>query len=221
MNDNKTNKKGLWTPIFIASMLIDTFSSLASYMTNPIMTDYLSYKGVSFELTGILSSLISWVSMLFRPISGWMSDNYNKKKIMILSHGVTCICMIMYTVAPSASFIVPIRIIHGIAFGFTATLSITFVTTFIEKDVIAEGLAYLSLGALVASMFGPQLGSWIASVSSVSIAFLVAGALSLTAFILIWILPYNYVETEKQKFHISIKEIICPKIIPYMVIICF
>lgn len=220
MNDNKTKKKSLWTPIFIVAMLIDTFSSLSSYMTNPIMADYLLYKGVSFELTGILSSLISWVSMLFRPISGWMSDNYNKKKIMILSHGVTFICMIMYTIAPSASFIVPIRIIHGIAFGFTATLSITFATTFIEKDVIAEGLAYLSLGAFVASMFGPQLGSWIASIASISVAFLVAGSLSLIAFILILFLPYKYMEIEKTKLHISLNEIICPKIIPYMVIIC-
>ncbi|MBQ1523440.1 MAG: MFS transporter [Erysipelotrichaceae bacterium] len=210
----------LWSWTFIIALIINVFSSVSMYMTNPIMTDCLLEKGVPFAWTGIISSVISWISLLFRPVSGWASDNYNKKRIMLISHGVTAVCMFMYTLAPNVASILIVRILHGIAFGFTATLSLTFAVTFIEKEILAEGLAYLSLGQLLGSMLGPQVGATIAERFSIRTTFAFSGILSAIAFVLIFLLPYSYVKAEKKQMKVSIDDLIYRETIPFMILIC-
>ena len=210
----------LWSWTFIIALIINVFSSVSMYMTNPIMTDCLLEKGVSFAWTGIISSVISWISLLFRPVSGWASDNYNKKRIMLISHGITAVCMFLYTLAPNVASILIVRILHGIAFGFTATLSLTFAVTFIEKEILAEGLAYLSMGQLLGSMLGPQIGASIAAALSTAATFAVSGILSLAAFLLIFFLPYSHIKKERKQMKLSADDLIYKETIPFMILIC-
>lgn len=210
----------LWSWTFIIVLIINVFSSVSMYMTNPIMTDCLLEKSVSFAWTGIISSVISWISLLFRPVSGWASDNYNKKRIMLISHGITAVCMFLYTLAPNVASILIVRILHGIAFGFTATLSLTFAVTFIEKEILAEGLAYLSMGQLLGSMLGPQVGASIAAALSTGATFAVSGILSLAAFLLIFLLPYSHIKAERKQMKLSADDLIYKETIPFMILIC-
>ena len=213
-------KRQLWSWTFIIVLIINVFSSISMYMTNPIMTDCLLDRGVPFAWTGIISSVISWISLLFRPVSGWASDNYNKKRIMLISHGVTAVCMFMYTLAPNVFSILIVRILHGIAFGFTATLSLTFAVTFIDKEIMAEGLAYLSMGQLLGSMLGPQLGATIADRMSIGMTFAVSGILSAMSFLLIFLLPYTHIKAERKHMKVSIDDLIYRETIPFMILIC-
>lgn len=220
MEHHNRKRDRIWTGTFVLVFLINLFNGIAMYMTNPVMPDYLTQMQVPFALTGIISSILSWVSMTLRPFSGWASDHYNQKRMMILFYGLNSLSLLLYPFCPSVFWIVLVRILHGISFGFTATLSLTFATTFLKKSMLAESLAYLSLGQLIGSMFGPQIGSMIADVFSMRWVFLLAALLNGIAFLIIFFLPYRHeAAVQKEQFTLRADQLIYKEALPYMILI--
>lgn len=82
--DKEQNR--LWTVPFILVLFVNALNGISSYMVNPAMPEFLVSKGIPFALTGLISSLLSWVALAMRPFSGAMSDRFNKKKIMFVSY---------------------------------------------------------------------------------------------------------------------------------------
>ncbi len=190
---NKNNEK-LWTSKFILILAINALNGLALYISNPIMTRYLVARGVEFEYTGIISSLLSWVAMFFRPFSGAMSDNMNKKKLLIFSYLATGLCLIMYSMIKSVPLIIVIRIVHGVAFAVSGTISMSFATSFVPKSRTAEGISYLGIATIIGSMLGPQIGTTIFNALGVNSVFHISSVFCIACLILI-----NFVKYEKPK----------------------
>lgn len=215
MSKHRTN---LFQPVFLVVLLINALISIVSYMINPILPGYLVSKGVPFASTGIISSIMSWVALFFIPFSGVASDRFNKKKVMLLSYIATAICMVLYVFATDVTSIMIVRIIHGVAFAFSSTLSLTFSTAFVSRDKIAEGLAYVTLTMLVGNMFGPQIGSGIADAFGMQSSFIVAALLSILAVVIIWFLPFHE-EEKKQQSKLQWGDLFSKKVAIYMVLI--
>ena len=145
-------KYSLWTWKYTSVLLINILNGLALYISNPIMTKYLVLHGIGFEYTGMISSILSWIAMGFRPFSGAMSDRMNKKKLLISSYLLTALCLFMYTMVQDISMIILVRIVHGIAFAISGTISMSFAIEFIPQHKMAEGISYLGMGTIVGSM---------------------------------------------------------------------
>lgn len=182
----------LWTGKFIAVVIVNAVNGLALYISNPIMAKYLVSKGISFEYTGIIASLLSWIAMGFRPFSGAMSDRMNKKKLLIASYLSIALCLLGYTIANSASAIIAVRVVHGIAFAVSGTISMSFATTFIPKEKTAEGISYLGLVSLVGSMIGPQIGTMIYESLGLSYVFYVSALMCVVGFMLLNVVNYEH-----------------------------
>lgn len=218
MDTEKTTSKSYISLNFIILLIINTLNGLAFYMSNPIMTTYLLSRDVPFHLTGIIASIISWIAMGFRPFAGLLTDRFNKKKLLMYAYGVTAACMGLYYCVSAPALIITIRVIHGIAFSITSTLSIAFATAFVPRESLSEGLAYLSLGNLIGSMIGPHIGSTIADTFSPAISFMTAGIFNAVAVVLIIILPYHW-ERKQQKFTISINDIFAKEVLVMMILV--
>ena len=182
----------LWTGKFIAVVIVNAVNGLALYISNPIMAKYLVSKGICFEYTGIIASLLSWIAMGFRPFSGAMSDRMNKKKLLIASYLSIALCLLGYTIANSASAIIAVRVVHGIAFAVSGTISMSFATTFIPKEKTAEGISYLGLVSLVGSMIGPQIGTMIYESLGLSYVFYVSALMCVVGFMLLNVVNYEH-----------------------------
>lgn len=182
----------LWTRKFIAVVIINAVNGLALYISNPIMAKFLVSKGINFEYTGIIASLLSWIAMGFRPFSGAMSDRMNKKKLLIGSYLSIAFCLLGYTIANSTTAIIAVRVIHGIAFAVSGTISMSFATTFIPKKKMAEGISYLGLVSLVGSMIGPQIGAMICESIGLSYVFYASAFMCVFGFILLIFVKYEH-----------------------------
>ena len=194
-----SKKKSFWSFSFVMVILINVFNGLSSYMVNPIMSTYLVDRGLSFALTGLIASLMSWVALLFRPFAGAASDRFNKKKMLFVSYLCVGLCMIGYHLSHSAALSTVIRIIHGVAFAISGTVALAFGASFVPIEALGESLGYLTLGNLVGQMFGPQLGSMIADKWGIDTNFLLAAAFNFIAVLIICFLPYSGEETKKNR----------------------
>lgn len=194
-------KCSLWTWVYFSVLLINVLNGLALYISNPIMTKYLVLHGVGFEYTGIISSILSWIAMGFRPFSGAMSDRMNKKKLLTASYLLTALCLVLYTVVNQVDLIILVRIIHGIAFAISGTISMSFAIEFIPKSNMAEGISYLGMGTIIGSMLGPQLGTIIFEKAGINYVFYVSTALCISCLLFL-----NLIKSEKPIDKISKKE---------------
>lgn len=194
-------KYSLWTWRYVTVLMINVLNGLALYISNPIMIKYLVLHGVGFEYTGIISSILSWIAMVFRPFSGAMSDKMDKRRLLISSYILTSVCLILYTIVNDISLIILVRIIHGIAFAVSGTISMSFAIEFIPKHKIAEGISYLGMGPIIGSMLGPQLGTIIFEKTGINYVFYASTVLCISCLLLL-----NFIKSENTANKISEKE---------------
>ena len=155
------------------------------------------------EITGIISSLMSLVALIGRPFSGAASDRFNKKKLMILSYVLSIICLFLYSKATTVPMIIAIRILNGIAFSLSGTVSMAFSADFLPLSRLGEGLSYVGVGTIISTMIGPQVGDYIGTHFGMEQIFVWASALNVLCAVGTFLIPYHPAErkaTERKPF---------------------
>lgn len=188
----------LWNPAYILMLVLGLFTSAASQMVNPNLPEYILSMGASLTLSSTITSLMSFVAMILRPISGAANDILSRKKLMLFSTGVTAVCLIGYSMAPNLPILVAVRIMHGVAFSIQGVSNMAFATSFIPKSRLGEGLGYLALSNMISQMLGPSIGIFLADTFGTNYMFWAAAAITLCSAFIILRVPYTYVQQESS-----------------------
>ena len=214
------NKEKLWSLPFILLLISHSLNLIITYMMNPVFTQYLSEKGVIFSLTGILSSILSWIAMVIRPFAGAASDRFDRKKMMIFSYLASAVCLYCYSIADSLWQIVLIRVIHGIIFGISGTVSMALASSYVPISRMAEGVGYVALASLMGNLFGPYLGSLITDNYSIKVLFMICSVLSIICGLIVTVVPYHNVHNSvSKKEKLSFSDFFMKELIIYVVLI--
>ena len=212
-------KKRIFTIPFIMVLVMSVLSGAASYMVNPILPAFLVSRGAPMEITGIISSLMSLVALFGRPFSGAASDRFNKKYLMILSYVLTIICMFLYTKADTVGMIIFVRILNGIAFSLSGTVSMAFGADFLPLERLGEGMSYIGIGTVISTMIGPQLGDWVDAHYGMEAIFIGASILLLMCVIGTYLIPYKPTNLKKEKFVFKFENFFAPELLMYVFLI--
>lgn len=213
-------KEKLWSVPFLLVLAINILNGVASFMTNPLMPDYLVTHGALFEVTGLISSLLSWIALLFRPFSGALSDTFSKKRVMFAAYLASALCMLAYSMVRAVPWIIAVRIVHGIAFALSGTISMAFATNFIPKSRMAEGINYIGIASLVGQMVGPQIGTTIADLTDINLAFLIAAIGYAVCLFIIPMVPYHFEKAAVNgQRHFQIRDFFAYELLVYVILI--
>lgn len=214
-------KNTIFTVPFLMVLIMSVISGSASYMVNPILPSFLVSRGAPMEITGIISSLMSFVALLGRPFSGAASDRFNKKILMIISYVLSIFCLLLYTKADSVAMIVFVRILNGIAFSLSGTVAMAFGADFLPLDRLGEGLSYIGIGTVVSTMIGPQLGDFVDARFGMEQIFVWASVLNLLCAIGTYLIPYRPQNGgKKEKFVFRFEDFFAPQLLMYVFLIC-
>ena len=214
------NRNKIFTLPFLMVLLMSVISGAASYMVNPILPAFLVSRGAPMELTGIISSLMSLVALFGRPFSGAASDRFNKKHLMILSYVLSIVCLLLYSKADTVLMIIFVRILNGIAFSLSGTVSMAFGADFLPLDRLGEGLSYIGIGTVVSTMIGPQLGDFIDERFGMEQIFVWASLLNLLCAILTYLIPYQPRNVgNRKKFVFRFENFFAPELTMYVFLI--
>ncbi len=210
----------LWNFSFILGLIMNTFSIASNQMVQPFIAKYAISMGAPLTLAATIAGLISIAALVFRPISGILSDRMSRKILIICSNALTALCMYLYIVAPNVGSLIVVRILHGIAFSFSGVSLMAFNSYFIPKDRLASGMGYISMGTIIAGSLGPMLGLWLAERISYTAAFLAAGLACIFTIVIVLMLHYEYVPTPpEQRVKFSINSFISMRLLPYAIVL--
>ncbi len=158
-------------------------------------------------LVGILISVFGFVSSVFQPLMGALTDHLGKRKILIQSGlAIVGLCILMFIFAANFVDLLLLRIIQGIAVAVTIPASLALMTSITRKETRGGSMGVYSTFRIVGFSIGPVVGGFLQTSYGFNTAFYVGAGFVLIAIILvhIWVDEVNgkIPDSNKRKFKI-------------------
>lgn len=222
----QSNSEKIWTRDFVLVCLANFFIFLGFQMTLPTLPLFVKELGGSDQLIGIIVGIFTFSALIFRPYAGHALESKGRQFVYMLGLGIFVISVGSLGFVVSIVFLVIMRVIQGIGWGFSTTATSTIATDLIPPKRRGEGMGYFGLSGNLALAFGPALGLTLVGVISFKSLFLICGALGLVAFLLSMTIRYKKVEqspdkTVTVKFDIFEKTALTPSVLLFFITITF
>ncbi|MFD5867778.1 MFS transporter [Corynebacterium sp. NPDC060344] len=173
------DRPSLITAEFALAWVVNFLQYLVFYLLVTTMALYAVRQfAVSDAAGGFASSAFVVGATLARLVSGYLVDTLGHRRIMLVALAVTVAACALYLPDGSFVMLIAVRIIHGVAYAFASTATMTIVQSVIPAARRAEGTGYFALGSTLATAVGPALGLFVVRHFDYSTLFL--GALAVT-----------------------------------------
>lgn len=158
---NSTPPK-LFTKSFIFACFANLLTGIAFYQISVTLPFFIieHFKVTESKMTYVLSSYVL-SALLIRFISGYLVDNFSRKKVYLISFITFVALFFGYTIASSILFLFVLRIFHGMAWGVITTSSNTLAIDLLPIKRRGEGIGYYGLMGTLAMSVGPIIGMYI------------------------------------------------------------
>lgn len=152
----------LWTIDYIKVMLTNFLLYFAFYLLTPLLPIYLSEEyGATKDTIGIILSGYTLATLIIRPFSGFLIDNFPRKKILLICLAFVFICFAGYIAASTLLMFGIIRTLHGAPFGASTVSNSTCAIDILPSSRRNEGIGLFGLSNNLAMAISPSIGIYI------------------------------------------------------------
>ena len=178
MNTNPRPIK-LFNKKYIFFSLINLFISISFSMVSTTMSRYVHGIGMSVAIAGAITGAFSIAAMVIRPFSGFVSDRFNHKKLLVYSTLLMALCTFGYGFTENGSLLLGLRIVHGMAFGICSTVNMALIAGIVPEHRVGEAISYFGLGQSLAVAIGPSLGLALANIGGFPLNFSISALIAI------------------------------------------
>lgn len=177
----KSILKGLLRTEVLAICLVVFCADIMSGILTSTFSLYAENLGASVVFIGVLASINGLTGLLVSVPIGILSDQVGRVNILTLGLGSFALAMFLMAIAPSPAFLIPGRVLLGIAMIGSFLIAAAFL-----GDVVSSVERGLAFGLLTTSMgvgfaVGPMLGGIVADHGGISSAYLLAAGVGVFA----------------------------------------
>ena len=191
LKSENTNKEKLWTVPYIYLIIINILLGLSFSMFSPILPLYSVSIGASLGVAGMISGILAVTALIVRPFSGLLSDNFNRKRVMLLGTALIAFSVIGFSFSNTVFLLFVFRIIQGAGLAISGTATITIVSLIIPKSRMGEGISSYGLSQIIATAAGPNLGILASQKLGYQDCFYIAAVFAVMSCILMLFLRYD------------------------------
>ncbi|WP_068598791.1 MFS transporter [Vaginella massiliensis] len=155
-------KPKLWTSSFIFACIANLLTGVAFYQISVTLPFYIleHFHVDKAKMSYILSSYVL-AALFIRFFSGFIVDNFSRKKVYLISFIAFVSLFFGYTIASSIVFLFVLRFFHGLTWGMITTSSNTLAIDLLPSKRRGEGIGYYGLMSTLAMSVGPICGMYI------------------------------------------------------------
>lgn len=173
--------RGAFVGLFIATGA----AMLGLSIIIPIMPLYAEHLGASGFFLGVIFSGFALSRGLFAPIMGRVSDQYGRKRLLMLGLGLYVLLALAYAFAASPLVLAGIRLAQGFASVLVTPIAQSYI-----GDITPEGREGEYMNLFYVSLFGglavgPLIGGWLSDVFALQTPFFFMAAMAAVAFVLV------------------------------------
>lgn len=212
-------KKSLWNSSFIRVLIYAVLCTFTMSVSNTVLPLYvINQLGHSNTESGLLGTLFTVGSVLCRFFTGWLSDKFGRRIMLIIGAVMVGTALIFMGFTTSFILILIIKTYQGIGNSFNTTASNAAASDVLPKERLGDGIGYFGLNTSVINAVGPTVALALMGVMATaggpnySLPLFIAGASGIAAAVIGASLNYEKKMTripgvkaagEKTRFNIS------------------
>lgn len=151
----------IWTGNFVLLCTASLTLLVCAQVLLPTLPLYVLKIGGTQRDVGFVMGAYSICATIMRAVSGWLSDRYGRKRIVISGLVVMLGVTVLYRMSDSALSVGTIRGLHGLFYGLAGTTMGAIVADSLPAARMAEGLGYYGLMATLSMGLAPMIGIWL------------------------------------------------------------
>ena len=160
-------------PIFLV-VLVDI---LGFAMVYPLLPFYAEHFGATPLVATTLVSVYALCSLFSTPVIGRLSDQFGRRRLLLISQAGTCAGFIMLGFSSSLWMVFLGRILDGVTAGNLSTAQ-AYISDHTKPENRAKAFGIIGIAFGIGFTFGPVMAGWLQHRYNTSVPFLVAAGLS-------------------------------------------
>lgn len=207
-------KEKIWNRRFILLFITNLLVLAAFYASIPIIPVYCAEIGITGSKVGIVLTAMSVATILFRPIAGYLLDNFNRYKVYILFLAMFCLSFPAFILFPAFGALIVVRLYMGAVYSVCASATMTLASDVLPIAKVTEGISRFAFTISIGMAVGPYVGIQVQNNMSSKASFLTVFGITVVALICVLCCKIDYPKIQRKKF--SIKESISRPALPFM-----
>lgn len=213
----KTEK--IWNRRFILLFITNLLVLAAFYASIPIIPVYCGEIGITGSKVGIVLTAMSVATVLFRPVAGYLLDNFNRYRVYLLFLALFCLSFPAFLAFPVFGLLIVVRLYMGAVYSVCASATMTMAGDVLPAAKITQGISRFAFTVSIGMAVGPYVGLQVQSNLSSQASFLTIFAITVAALICVSCCRLKYPKVERKKF--SLKESLYGPAAPFMLNMMF
>lgn len=208
----KTEK--IWNRRFILLFITNLLVLAAFYASIPIIPIYCQEIGITGSKIGIVLTAMSVATILFRPVAGYLLDNFNRYRVYLLFLALFCLSFPAFIAFPIFGALIIIRLYMGAVYSVCGSATMTLAGDVLPQKKITEGISRFAFTVSIGMAAGPFVGLQVQSHLSSKASFMTIFGITVAALVCVACCRIKYPKVQRKKF--SIRDSIHGPALPFM-----
>jgi len=155
------DEKRLWNPNYLKVLTANFMLFFAFYLLTPLLPIYLAEQfGAGKDTIGLVLSGYTIASLIIRPLSGYIVDSFDRRKVLLTCFVLFFALFAGYIVASTLLMFAIVRTLHGAPYGALTVANSTVAIDVLPAERRNEGVGYYGLSNNLAMAIAPVAGIW-------------------------------------------------------------
>lgn len=183
MQDSKSKNENARRDRILTRDVVLVMTAALCYMSSnmigtPLMPGYAGELGATGTVMGVVSGMMSIVSLFCRPIAGNLSDRVSKRLIVGIGSVLYLASSIWYAFATSPGSLIAARMVNGVAFACCSVCLATWMAMLLPIRHMGAGMGIYGTVNALAMAIGPAIGIEIRQLVGYRATFLLSAVLA-------------------------------------------
>jgi len=157
-----TNGARLWNANYCKVMAANFALFFSFYLLTPLLPLYLSTTfDAGKDTIGLVLSGYTVMAFCCRPLSGYIVDSFDRKRVLMLFYALFFILFAGYLAATTLLWFAVVRTIHGGPYGALTVANSTMAIDVLPSERRNEGIGYYGLSNNLAMAMAPTIALFI------------------------------------------------------------
>lgn len=207
-------KEKIWNRRFILLFITNLLVLAAFYASIPIIPIYCQEIGITGARVGIVLTAMSVATILFRPVAGYLLDNFNRYRVYLLFLALFCLSFPAFIAFPMFAALIVIRLYMGAVYSVCGSATMTLAGDVLPAGKITEGISRFAFTVSIGMAVGPYVGLQVQSHMSSQASFLTIFGITVAALICVSCCRIRYPKVQRKRF--SLRDTIHGPALPFM-----
>lgn len=209
----------IWNWRFILLFITNLLVLAAFYASIPIIPVYCEEIGITGSKVGIVLTAMSVATVLFRPVAGYLLDNFNRFHVYILFLALFCLSFPAFIIFPVFGLLIVVRLYMGAVYSVCASATMTMAGDVLPVAKVTEDISRFAFTVSIGMAVGPYVGLQVQENLSSKASFMTIFGITVAALICVCCCRLRYPKVQRRKF--SLRESIYKPALPFMLNMMF